>query len=73
MRQTEPMFILKQRHPERYLRLEHLLSRLVFDAREVYTGGMTKEKKRNIIAQGNNCSVGGIKKKTKKSMTEGDM
>lgn len=46
------MHIMKQRHPERYLRLEHLLSRTVFDAKDVYTEGMTKEKRRKVIAQG---------------------
>ena len=52
LRQTEPMHIMKQRHPERYLRLEHLLSRTVFDAKDVYAEGMTKEKRRKVIAQG---------------------
>ncbi|KAI7887233.1 WD40 repeat-like protein [Lichtheimia hyalospora FSU 10163] len=51
LRQTEPMHIMKQRHPERYLRLEHLLSRTVFDAKDVYAEGMTKEKRRKVIAQ----------------------
>jgi len=58
LRQTEPMFILKQRHPERYLRLEHTLSRSTFNAKDNYPPGMTKEKKRSAIAQGRKCQRG---------------
>jgi WD40 repeat-containing protein SMU1 len=52
LRQTEPTFVLKQRYPERYLRLEHTLSRSVIDPKDMYPNGQSKEKRRQVIGQG---------------------
>ncbi|KAI8082880.1 WD40-repeat-containing domain protein [Halteromyces radiatus] len=51
LRQSHPMYLLKQQHPERYLHLEHVLSRTFFDAKDAYPKNMTKEKRRQVIAQ----------------------
>ncbi|KAF9161443.1 Serine/threonine-protein kinase smu1 [Mortierella sp. AD011] len=51
LRQTTPTQLLRDQFPDRYLHLEHVLSRSNFDAKEAYPNGVPKEKRRQIIAQ----------------------
>lgn len=50
LRETAPMIAMKQECPERYIRLEALIKKQYFDAREAYEG-LPKEKKRSNLAQ----------------------
>jgi WD40 repeat-containing protein SMU1 len=52
--------LIRSIFPERYLRLEHLCSRPIWDAREAYEGGSNKESRRVEIAKLLSTEVGMI-------------
>ncbi|RKP18848.1 WD40 repeat-like protein, partial [Rozella allomycis CSF55] len=50
LRQTDPMIVLREIDPDRYLKLEYMLAKHTFDPSQAYQG-TTKEKRRRDIAQ----------------------
>ncbi|KAJ2742070.1 hypothetical protein GGI20_004748 [Coemansia sp. BCRC 34301] len=52
LRQTEPMEIMRTSQPERYLKLEQLLSRTSLDLNDAFGGKGSKESRRLEIANG---------------------
>jgi WD40 repeat-containing protein SMU1 len=55
LRAAPPLQTMKKEHPERYLFLDHLLTRTAshaFDASVAYPDGSSKDKRRNAIALG---------------------
>mmetsp|Transcript_49768 Transcript_49768/g.119305 ORF Transcript_49768/g.119305 Transcript_49768/m.119305 type:complete len:512 (+) Transcript_49768:24-1559(+) len=51
LRQTECLQTMKQEKPDRYMRLEHLCARPVWDGREAYEGSSNKEQRRIELAK----------------------
>eukprot|EP00042_Codosiga_hollandica_P048575 m.546790 g.546790 ORF g.546790 m.546790 type:complete len:513 (+) comp57692_c0_seq1:20-1558(+) len=51
LRQTSPMEYLLKEHPQRYKKLEDLLTKPYFDIQDAYAEGMNKERRRDAIAE----------------------
>jgi WD40 repeat-containing protein SMU1 len=57
LKNTEPLKGLKNDQPERFLKLEHLCKRPFFNSTDAYDMGVTKEKRRQEIADSLICEV----------------
>lgn len=57
LRDTAPMVLLRNKDPERYLRLQRLINKPFFDHRDAYPDGSNREKRRAVIAKGESADL----------------
>eukprot|EP01105_Mastigella_eilhardi_P015961 TRINITY_DN3659_c0_g1_i1.p1 TRINITY_DN3659_c0_g1~~TRINITY_DN3659_c0_g1_i1.p1 ORF type:complete len:605 (+),score=162.91 TRINITY_DN3659_c0_g1_i1:229-1815(+) len=51
LKQTQPLLLMRERDPERYAHLEHVIHAPYFDTKEAYGATGTKERRRNEVAR----------------------
>lgn len=60
LRQTEPMQVMKDRFPDRYLKLESLMSKIYFEPHLAYPDGRTKEAARAALAEALSSEISAV-------------